>query len=104
MFRVIKEIQRQKLKTPPLSKPETEGFTINEKEQAKIIAVHFKKQFNKITQVLNKVHSQPTKTNQPFIAEEIKSAIRSLRNNRSAEGDQRKAEMLKSAPDILHEP
>ena len=41
--------------------------------------------------------------NQPFTAEEIKSAIRSLRNNRSAGDDQVKAEMLKSAPDILHE-
>ena len=41
--------------------------------------------------------------NQPFTAEEIKSAIRSLRNNRSAGDDQVKAEMLKSTPDILHE-
>ena len=41
--------------------------------------------------------------NQPFTAEEIKSAIRSLRNNRSAGDDQIKAEMLKSAPDIFHE-
>ena len=41
--------------------------------------------------------------NQPFTAEEIKSGIRSLRNNRSAGDDQIKAEMLKPAPDILHE-
>ena len=40
--------------------------------------------------------------NQPFTAEEIKSAIRSLRNNRSVGDDQIKAEILKSAPDILH--
>ena len=40
-------------------------------------------------------------TNQPFTAEEIKSAITSLRNNRSARDDKIKAEMLKSAPDIL---
>ena len=41
--------------------------------------------------------------NQPFTAEEIKSAIRSLRNNRSAGDDQIKAEMLKSSHDILLE-
>ena len=41
--------------------------------------------------------------NQPFTTEEIKIAIRSLQNNRSAGDDQIKAEMLKSAPDILHE-
>ena len=39
--------------------------------------------------------------NQPFTAEEVKSAIRSPRNNRSVGDDQIKAEMLKSAPDIL---
>ena len=103
MFRVIKEIQRQKPKIPLLIKTETGGFTINEKEQAEIITAHFKKQFSKNTQVLNKIHSQPAAKNQPFTAEEIKNAIRSLRNDRSAGGDQVKAEMLKSAPDILHE-
>ena len=41
--------------------------------------------------------------NQPFTAEEIKSAMRSLRNTRSAGDDQIKAELLKSTPDILHE-
>ena len=40
IFRVIKEIQRQKPKILPLIKTETQGFTINEKEQAEIIAVH----------------------------------------------------------------
>ena len=103
MFRVIKKIQRQKPKIPLQIKTETGGFTVNEKEQAEIIAAHFKKQFSKNTQVLNKIHSQPTAMNQQFTAEEIKSAIRSLRNNRSAGDDQIKAEMLKSAPDILPE-
>ena len=46
MFRVIKEIQRQKPKIPLLIKTEKKGFTINEKEQAEIIAAHFKKQFS----------------------------------------------------------
>ena len=102
MFQVRKEIQRQKPKIPLLTKTETGGLTINEKEQAESIAAHFKKQFSKNTQVLNKIHSQPTAMNQPFTAEEIKSAIRSLRNNRSVGDDQIKAEILKSAPDILH--
>ena len=47
-------------------KIETGGFTINENEQAKIIAAHFKKQFTKNTLVLNKIHSQPTAMKQPF--------------------------------------
>ena len=101
MFQVIKEIQRQKPKIPLLTKIQTGGFTI--KEQAEIIAAHFKKQFSKNTQVLNKIHSQPTTVNQPFTVKEIKSTIRSLGNNESAGDNQIKAEMLKSAPDILHE-
>ena len=101
MFRVIKEIQYQKPKILLLIKTETGEFTINEKEQAEIIAGHYKIQFSKNTQVLNKIHSQPTSMNQPFTPEEIKSAIRSLRNNRSAGDDQIKADMLKSASDIL---
>ena len=87
MFRVIKETQRQKPKIPLLIKTETGGFTINEKEQVEIIAAHFKKQLSKNTQVLNNIHSQPRAMNQPFTAEEIKSAIRPLRNNRSAGDD-----------------
>ena len=98
MFRVIKELHRQNSKIPPLIKTETGGFTISE-----IIAAHFKKQSSKNTQVLNKIHSQPTAMNQPFTPEELKSAIRSLRNGRSAGDDQRKTKILKSAPDILHE-
>ena len=100
IFRVIKEIQRQKPKILLLIKTETQGFTINEKEQAEIIAVQCI--FSKSTQGLNKIHSQPTAINQPFTTEEIKSAIRSMPNNRGARDDQIKAEMLKSAPNILH--
>ena len=42
---MIQEIQRQKPKIPLLIEIETGGFTINEKEQAEIIATHFKKQY-----------------------------------------------------------
>ena len=86
MFRVIKEIHRQKPKIPLLIKTEAGGFFINKKEQTKITAAHFKKQFSKNTQVLNKIHAQPTAMNQSFTAEEIKST-----------------EMMKFALDILHE-
>ena len=103
VFRSIKEIRRQKPKKWLLIKIETWGFTINEKEQAEIIAAHFKKQFTKNIQVLNKTHSQPTAMNQPFTAEKINNTIRSLRNNRSAGDDQIKPEMLKSLHDILLE-
>ena len=103
VFRLIKEIRRQKPKISLLIKIETGGFIINEKEQAEIIAAYFKKQFTKNTQVLNKTHSQPTAMNQPFTTEKIKNTIRSLRNNRSAGDDQIKAEMLKSSHDILLE-
>ena len=106
MFQVTKEIQHQKPKIPLLIKTEAGGFTINKKEQAEInnLLQHtLKKHFSKNSQVLSKIHSQPTTMNQPFTAEERKSAIRSLRNNRSAWDNQIKVEMLKSAPNILRE-
>ena len=103
VFRLIKEIRRQKPKISLLIKIETGGFIINEKEQTEIIAAYFKKQFTKNTQVLNKTHSQPTAMNQPFTTEKIKNTIRSLRNNRSAGDDQIKAEMLKSSHEVLLE-
>ena len=87
MFQVTKEIQHQKPKIPLLIKTEAGGFTINKKEQAEInnLLQHtLKKHFSKNSQVLSKIHSQPTTMNQPFTAEERKSAIRSLQNNRSA--------------------
>ena len=59
MFWVIKEIQRQKPKIPLLIKTKTGRFTINKKELAEIIAAHFRKQFSKNTEVLQKIHSQP---------------------------------------------
>ena len=87
----LKELDKQKLEnrleeiknSKRDSSRMTEGFTIIKKEQVAIIAAHFRKQFSKNTQVLNKIHSQPTAMNQPFTAKEMKSAIRSLQNNKS---------------------
>ena len=72
MFRVIKEIQRQKPKITLLIKTEIGGFTINKKEQAKIVAAHFKKQLSKNT--------LSTKQN-PLTANSDESAINCGRNN-----------------------
>ena len=49
------------------------------------------------------IEENPSTKEKPFITEEIKSAIRSPRNYRSAGDDQIKVEMLKCAPNILHE-
>ena len=86
----LKELDKQKLEnrleeiksSKSDSSRMTEGFTIIKKEDA-IITAHFRKQFSKNTQVLIKIHSQPTAMNQPFTTEEMKSAIRSLQNNKS---------------------
>ena len=87
----LKELDKQKLEnrleeiksSKSDSSRMTEGFTIIKKEQDAIITAHFRKQFSKNTQVLIKIHSQPTAMNQPFTTEEMKSAIRSLQNNKS---------------------
>ena len=87
----LKELDKQKLEnrleeiksSKSDSSRMTEGFTIIKKEQDAIITARFRKQFSKNTQVLIKIHSQPTAMNQPFTTEEMKSAIRSLQNNKS---------------------
>ena len=87
----FKELDKQKLEnrleeiksSKSDSSRMTEGFTSIKKEQDAIITAHFRKQFSKNTQVLIKIHSQPTAMNQPFTTEEMKSAIRSLQNNKS---------------------
>ena len=102
MFRAIKEIQRNKPKPSLLIKTVNGGYTINEKEQSEIIATYFKNQFYKNTPPSN-TNVEPVQMLQPFTATEVEKAIKKLRNNRSAGDDGIKAEMLKFAPNILHE-
>ena len=69
MFRVIKEIQCQKPKILLLIKTNTqEDLLLTRKNRLKLLQSTFKKQFSTNTQVLNKIHSQPTAIDHLFTA------------------------------------
>ena len=77
------------------------GLIANEEEQCKIIAEHFKTQFLKNADALPNVH--PNKMRTPFTKAEVTTAIKRLKNNKSPGVDEVIVELLKYAPDILHE-
>ena len=100
MFAPIKHMQRMKPKQHLLRCNTKEGnLTANEEEQAKLIAEHFKQQFNRDNKTVKKIEATPMRN--PFITEEVHKAIGELKNNKSAGIDNIKAEMLKHAPEII---
>ena len=101
MFQAIKQMQKFKPKIPLLIKTSNGGYTVNEKQQAKLISTYFQKQFNK-NATTTKHTIEPKAMDNPFTSDEINEAIKLLRNNKSAGDDGIKAEMLKHAPSIIH--
>ena len=99
MFSVIKELYREKPKTPLLVKTGTGTLTANAAEQCKLIAAHFKEQFFKNVEPIQA--SNPQAMRKPFTRDEISQAIKKLRNNRSSGIDNVAAELLKYGPEIL---
>ena len=75
------------------------GLTANENEQVKIIADYFQSQFFKNAEPMPDI--QFTEMNTPFTMEEIKMAVKLLKNNKSEGIDCVKAELLKYGPDIF---
>ena len=78
-----------------------DGKTTDETEQVKIITDHFRNTFYDETTTPMK-HVPPKEMVRPFTQEEIKNAIRSLRNNKSAGTDNICAELLKYSPEVIH--
>ena len=78
-----------------------DGKTTDETEQVKIITDHFRNTFYDETTTPMK-HVPPKEMVRPFTQEEIKNAIKSLRNNKSAGTDNICAELLKYSPEVIH--
>ena len=78
-----------------------DGKTTDETEHVKIITDHFRNIFYDDTTTPMK-HVPPKEMVRPFTQEEIKNAIRSLRNNKSAGTDNICEELLKYSPEVIH--
>ena len=101
MFKAVKNLKRMKGKTT-LSIDCEGGKTTDEETQTKIISDFFQKMFNCTdAEEINDI--PPTEMRDPFTEQEIKKAIKSLKNNKSPGIDQITAEHLKYGPDLVCE-
>ena len=92
MFRAVKNLQRMKTKTP-LTIDRDGGVTTDPDKQTVIISEFFKNMFT--DQSAKEIeHIPPAEMRQPFTETEIKSAVKSLKNNRSPGTDEITAEQI----------
>ena len=100
MFKAVQQLQRKE--TTNVHVKNNDGNVVNSpKQQMDIISEYFEGVFNPPgTPPLPEVTPQALTT--PFTEEEITSAVKTLKNNKSAGIDQLKAEHLKYAPTKLH--
>jgi exonuclease III len=101
MYKAI-EVFRLGKKQPQLQVDTDSGVTTDATIQIDIITNHFKEMFTKSN--LKKLQDiSPVPIEPPFSREEVETAVRALKNNRSAGGDELKAEQLKYGPTIVYE-
>ena len=82
MFQAIKQLQRRKEKKKVVL-DSVDGKTTNEKRQVEIVTKFFEEMFTKKSEQ-EKESIQPKKMAKPFTTKEIKDAIKSLKNGKSA--------------------
>ena len=101
MYKAVKQLKIQEPKKRILVDGE-DGQVTDEKEQVQIISDFFEKMFrSEEAEEMPKIPPQEMKI--PFTGEEVRKAVKSLKNNKSPGVDNLKAEMLKYGPSILGE-
>ena len=101
MFKAVREIKR--LSDTNIYVQDKQGNNIgNTENKIKIITEHFTSVFQNENAIPLPEYQKTTLQN-PFTVEEVKKAIKSLKNNKSAGCDLLRAEHLKYAPDLLYE-
>ena len=100
MFAAVRLLQNYKPKEPLLLDKKDGGKTSNDEEHAEIITEYFKELF----QVIDAApfpDIPPMPMRKKFNTDEVKKAIKKLKNNKAAGIDEVKAEQLKYGPDII---
>jgi len=101
MYQAVRALQNLEPKKKILVNGE-DGMVTNEKEQVSIITDFFKNTFKKDNmEEIEEIN--PVKMDQPFTADEIEDAIKSLKNNKSPGIDNISAELLKYGPEEINE-
>ena len=96
MFKVVKDLQRRKEKKKIVVDGK-DGKTTDEKEQVKIVTSFFNNMFSKEEEEIQNI--RPRKMEEKFTTEEVKAAVKRLKNGKSAGMDNLQAEMIKYGPD-----
>jgi hypothetical protein len=100
MYQVVRQLQAKNKKK--IMVQAEDGLTANEKKQIEIITNYFRDVFRKDTEE-EMENISPVEMTSPFTKEEIGTAVRSLKNNKSSGIDNIKAELIKFAPSEIHE-
>ena len=99
MYTAMKNIQRMKKKVP-LVVEEQDGITTDPAKQAEIVTQFFQKMFTS-EEAIELEDIPPKKMQKSFSEEEVRRAVNSLKNNKSAGIDDIHAEHLKNGPSIV---
>ena len=100
MYKALKQINRNKPKSEIIVKNEQNRLTSNEKEAVEIIAKFFYEMFDGEETDLEHIKLAQMKV--PFTETEVRKAINSLKNNKSAGIDDIKAEHLKYGTSVIN--
>ena len=99
MYAAIRVLQGKRKHNTLLINTEN-GVTTNEHTQVEIISEFYQKQFN-AANCSGILDAKPHAMKTPFGVDEVKAAIKTLRNNKAAGIDQIKSEHLKNSPDEI---
>ena len=99
----MRNIHSHKQKKTLMVQDEEGLFAGSVQQQLRIITNHFKHAFSNKNEPISKPVIQPTEMRIPFTADEIRKATKSMKNNRSAGKDNINAELVKYAPQELHQ-
>ena len=100
-YEAVKMLKKRKPKKKLKVFDENGNMCNTEHQQVKILTGHFKNIFEKENQE-EPTSYPPSENRPPFSLNEIKSAVKRLKNGKSPGVDDMNAEMLKHAPDEVH--
>ena len=102
-YQAIRNVNAHKPKELLKIYDDKKQFVASEAEQLEIITEFFEKLFSRVGTETDEVYIESKKMEPPFTAEEIQTAARKLKNNKSTGPDEVKAEFIKHAPYELHQ-
>ena len=103
MFKAVKKIERKGYENPIVHDKENKNVS-DPQQMYEIVTDHFKKQFyDENAELIERFGGETRRLNKPITKQEVSKAIWKMANNKAAGKDNISVELLKYAPDIVHE-